>query len=85
MLIQHQELFDSFKQIHDSYLLDPDTWRSEFNIKGEEILEVIRKYEGILTSRSDNSSYGKFSTNLSEKFWAEIKKTFPKIDFIGVT
>lgn len=25
-----------------------------------------------------------FSKNLSEKFWTEVKKLFPKIDFVGV-
>lgn len=84
MVSENKELFDEFKTIHDNYIQDPNKWRAEFNKQGEQVVEIIRKYEKLLTLHSDNSSYSKFSTNLSDRFWSEVRKYFPKIDFIGV-
>ena len=84
MIGENKEIFDNFKIIHDNYIQDPNKYRDEFNQQGEIVLEIIRKYEKLLTRHSDNSSFSKFSTNLSDKFWVEVKKIYPKIDFVGV-
>lgn len=80
----HKELFDEFKVIHDKYEASAKKWQNEFNEKGQEILEVIRKYENMLCSQSEGGKYGKFSAKLAEKFWEPVRAQFPKIDFIGM-
>ncbi len=84
MVEQNKEQFTAFKQLHDKYAEDPITWQKEFNEEGPTILEIIRRYENMLCSKSESSSYGKFSSTLSDKFWTEIRVHFPKIDFIGM-
>jgi hypothetical protein len=84
MTEKHSALFKSFSRIHDAYSVDPDTWKDAFNEKGAQVMEVIRKYENILCSRSEGGGYGKYSGNLAEKFWGAIRLVYPKIDYIGV-
>lgn len=84
MIEENEELFNSFKKIHDKYMEDDVKNQEEFNRQGEKILEVIRKYELLLTSRSEGGQYAKFSSNLADKFKEQIKSVFPRIDFIGI-
>ena len=84
MLRFNQELFEKFQKIHDEYVLDPKDKQNEFNEIGREVQDVIMRYENILCGHSEGSGYGKYSSNLADKFHLEIKKHFPKIDFIGV-
>jgi hypothetical protein len=84
MLAQNQKEFEAFKKIHDLYALDPQKWQEKFNEEGKKIQYIIRKYEDMLCSRSEGSGYGVYSGKLAEKFQAEIKKEFPKIDSIGI-
>lgn len=85
MLDQNKELFEEFKKIHDSYATDPKAWQSKFNEVGRDVQDIIRRYENRLCSHSEGSGYGKFTNSLSDKFHAEIKNHFPKIDSIGLT
>ena len=85
MLEDNQKLFDSFKQLHDNYAKDQTALQEKFNEEGTKILRVIRRYENNLCSRSENSGYGKFSDNLSEKFWTEIRAYLPLIDQVQMT
>lgn len=84
MLEIHKVLFDEFKIAHDAYLVDPVSAKTAFNEAGSKILPIIRQYERMLTSEMSGSTYGKFSNNLSDKFWETIRRTFPKIDFVGI-
>jgi hypothetical protein len=84
MLKEQAEELSKFKELHDKYAQDPDQYQDEYNKEGEKFLEIIRKYEDMLTSHSENSGYGKFSTNLSEKFRGAVKLIYPKLDFIGL-
>lgn len=80
----HEELFASFKVLHDKYADDPEQWQEEFNREGEKIVEVIRQYEKMLCAESNAGQYSKFSSNLADKFWTAVRTYFPKIDFVGV-
>ena len=84
MVEKNKELFDSFKLLHDKYALNEEIWQDEFNKEGEKILVIVRDWENKLCSQSEKSGYSKFTTNLSEKFRAEIKKSLPMIDHIGI-
>ena len=84
MIETNKKLFDSFTVIHDKFAANPDANKAEFNRIGEKILPVISTYEQILCGKTENRGLGKFSSNLSQKFWDEIKKHYKKILFIGI-
>ena len=85
MLDDNSKLFTNFKQTHDNYSQNKTEWKDKYNEEGTKILRIIRRYEDSLCSRSENSGFGKFSSNLSEKFWEEIRAQFPLIDEIQIT
>lgn len=84
MVEQHKELFDNFREIHDEYALNPREWQKIFNEYGGEILDIVRDYERRLCANMATGKYGQFSSKLSEKFWDQVRKYYPKIDFVGV-
>src|SRR5438046_635679 len=84
MLAAHHDLFTSFKELHDRYADEPKVWQEKFNTEGQEIMMIIRRWENNLCGKSESSRYGKFSDNLAEKFWTEIRAIFPKIDYVGM-
>jgi hypothetical protein len=83
MLAQNKELFTEFKEIHDKFDADPDVWRETFNQQGQEVLDVIRRYENRLCGHSESSGYSKFTTNLADKFQEKVKEFFPRINAVG--
>lgn len=84
MIADNQELFDNFSAVHDAYTLAPDANKERFNAVGGEVLDVIRDYERRLCGKTESGQYGKFSSNLAQKFWDEIRKVYKKIDFVGI-
>ncbi len=84
MLSNNKILFDEFKVIHDKFVLEPEKYRAEFDLKGKEIVRVLHQWEDKLCNHSEGSGYGIYSTNLSEKFKNLVRKNFPKFDEIGV-
>lgn len=83
MLEYHKDEFLLFKKTHDKYLDDPERYQAEFNEEGQKILAIVRRYENILCGKSESGKYSRFSSILSDKFWAEIRLHFSKIDLIG--
>jgi hypothetical protein len=84
MLEDNQNFFNRFKQTHDNYSQDKETYKDQFNEEGTKALRIIRRYENALCAKSENSSYGKFSSNLSDKFWEEVRAYLPLIDQISM-
>ena len=84
MVAQNKDLFENFKDIHDHYTLEPEKYQKVFNDHGREILDVVQDWENRLCSKSEGGGYGRYSTNLSEKFRLEVKKHLPKINYIGL-
>lgn len=84
MVDENKELFSSFKELHDKYLEDQEKWQEEFNRKGVEVVDKIRSYELRLCSHQDAGQYGKYASNLADKFWEQVRRVYPKIDFVGV-
>ena len=85
MLEENKELFENFKNIHDAYVLNPGLNQDRFNNAGRDVVDVIREYERKLCGNMNAGKYGAFSSNLSQKFWDEIRKVYRKIDFVGAT
>lgn len=85
MMKDYNEFFGDFKKLHDNFATDPDEWEEKFHEKGRKVLRIIRNYENSLCSKSENSGFGKFSENLSEKFWAEVRGVFPLIDKVKLS
>ncbi len=84
MLEYNQKLFDDFIIIHNNFEKNSINWQDKFNEEGTKVLRVIRRYENNLCSRSENTGFGKFSTNLSDKFWEEVRITLPLIDRVKI-
>lgn len=84
MLEVHKNLFDEFKKVHDNYAENPKAWQIEFNEKGKDILMIVQRWENNLCAKSESGKYGKFSHNLADKFWTEVRVIFPKIDYVGM-
>lgn len=84
MITSEKEKFDEFTKLHMQYSLDQDGLQEKFNQEGSKIVTIIREWENKLCSTSDKAGYGNYTSNLSEKFWAEVRKSFPLIDYVGV-
>ncbi|MCH7641084.1 hypothetical protein IID22_02735 [Patescibacteria group bacterium] len=84
MLEDNGEIFSSFKNLHDSYTLNPQSHQKEFNTRGEKVLEIIREYENRLCTNTERGVYNKYSAKLAEKFQNEVRVHFPMIDRIGL-
>lgn len=84
MLKDNGKIFDSFKNLHDNYALNPESHQQEFNVQGEKVLEIIREYENRLCTDTERGGYSKYSAQLAEKFQNEVRVHFPMIDRIGI-
>ena len=84
MIQRNKELFDSFTDIHQKYSQDKKAFQNQFNEIGEKVVDTIHDYEKMLCSKSDLGGYGRYSTKLAYKFWEEVRKNYPLIDFVGV-
>ena len=84
MLAANRELFASFKEIHDKYAEGPKAWQEKFNEAGRDAVVMIQRWENNLCAKSESGKYGKFSNILADKFWAEVRAIFPKIDYVGM-
>lgn len=84
MVTENQDLFNNFKAIHDAYAINPKINKAKFNSIGSEVMDIVRDYERRLCGHMSNGQYGKFAGGVSDKFMSEIRKYFPKIDFVGI-
>ena len=84
MITNEKEIFDAFIKLHMKYSLDQDLMQEEFNKQGAKVLAIIHEWEGKLCSQSEKAGFGNYTTNLSDKFMLEVRKSFPLIDHVGV-
>lgn len=84
MIETNKELFEKFETIHHKYALSQEAHQGEFNKIGGEVMEVVREFEDKLCNRSESNGYGKYSSNLAEKFQNEVRKLYPHIDSVGI-
>lgn len=79
-----KQLFNSFKLVHDKYVKNPKSVKSEFNELGSEVMKKLKHAEDMLCRQTETGRFNKFSNQLSEKFWGEVKKYYPAIDEVQV-
>lgn len=84
MIEQNKSVFDEFQKLHDEYALNPDNLQEKYNEEGKIVMDLVRKYEDRLCGNTEKSGYGNYSGNLAEKFQQEVRRRFPKIDYIGI-
>ena len=84
MYEKYQQEFADFQITHDKFMRDRKTFQRKYNREGRKIMEILRFYEGQLCGKQERSSMGVYSSKLAEKYWTEIKKKLPLIDFVGV-
>ena len=84
MIKNNKEAFLAFNKLYSKYTKDQDSLQDVYNVEGKKIMEIIHEWENKLCARTEKAGFGNYSTNLSEKFWAEVRKTYPLIDYIGV-
>lgn len=84
MVASNKALFDEFKVIHDKYAENDERWKEKFNEVGKKVVEIIRDYEVRLCAHSEGGQYGRYANKLADKFWEEVRKMYPRIDFVGV-
>jgi len=86
MVEKNQDLFDDFKEIHDAFANDEtnDKIAEEFHSVGREVKDKMHDWERRLCSGMGRGQYAHYTTQLSEKFWDHIRKTYPLIDKVGL-
>lgn len=84
MITNEKEIFEAFTKLHIKYSLDQDLMQIKFNKQGAKVLALIRVWEGKLCSQSEKAGFGNYTTNLSEKFMNEVRKSYPLIDHVGI-
>jgi hypothetical protein len=73
MLKVNSALFESLKTL--------DKNSEEFKEAQRKALRIARKHEDMLCSKTENTHFSNFSTNLADKFWELIRTHYPEIDF----
>jgi len=84
MCQENKQEFAKFQTVHHAYALDKATHQDEYNSRGAAIVGIIRDWESRLCSTMEKGKNSTYSARLSEKFWDEVRKLFPLIDFVGV-
>jgi gamma-glutamylcysteine synthetase len=84
MLAENEELFERFRCVHEAYAINHEANQMRFNEVGGEVLKLVQQTEARLCRQTEKGGYGRYSTNLAEKFRDLIRKEFGKIDMVGV-
>lgn len=85
MCVENKLLFDEFLAIHNLYQANKKANQVVFNELGAKVRRIVEDWDKKLCGRMERGSNASYSARLSEKFWGEVKKLFPLIDFVGVT
>lgn len=83
---ENETALRKFQDAHDTYKANQRNTgaKATFDTVGKEVLEVIHTWDQRLCTQMERGKNGVFSSKVSEKFWAEVKKDFPLIDLVGV-
>lgn len=83
MVTQNQKLFADFKVSHDQYVIG-EIDQQEYNRVGLRIVDIIRDWDRRLCSAMGKGAFSKYSEQLSDKFWSEVRKDYSHIDKVGL-
>lgn len=83
MITKHEQQFSEFKRIHDLYQQDSKKFEDEFNSIGKPLVNIIHEYENRLCAKMEGSGKAAFTSNVSDKFWEQVRAFFPLIDLVG--
>ena len=81
----HRAEFESFRVIHDLFKADQKKYSKHYNIQGKKIRDYLDRAVNILCGKTESSGHGAFSSVLADRFWEEVRRDYPMVDFIGVT
>lgn len=81
---KNKDILTKFLKIHDLYKSNRKQYASVFNQEGKEVRQVMEEWDRRLCAQMERGKNGVFSSKVSEKFWEEIRKDFPLIEFVGV-
>lgn len=83
---QNKDLFQSFFLLNNEY--DDTRKRREvedkFQTVGAEVKLLLQEGEQVLCGAIERGVNSKYSTNLADKYWNEVRKYFKYIDRVGV-
>jgi hypothetical protein len=80
----HSELFEALRPVHDAYVADRKGKQEELNRLGAPVMDILKEAEQRLCRQTETGGYGQYSSKLADKFWTEVKKDWPYIEWIGV-
>jgi len=84
MFEQNKEKFQKFMLLCQDYMSDKKKFKETFDREGREILDIVEFWERKLCKTMEGGNKAVYSSNLSDKFRAEVRKIFPAFDEIGV-
>lgn len=84
MVEQNKERFQKFMILCQDYGKDKKKFKPEFDKEGLEIRDIVEFWERKLCKQMEGGNKAVYSSNLADKFRAEVKKIFPPYDEIGV-
>jgi type I restriction-modification system DNA methylase subunit len=84
MVSENKDAFGTFTNAHFEYSTNQEKYQEKFNKEGEKINKIIHEWEDRLCKNSEGAGFGKYTSNLAEKFQAEVKSHFPLIDHVGI-
>jgi hypothetical protein len=85
MVEEHAELFERFGAVHEAYALNKKANQDRFNQVGKEVLRVVQGWDRKLCKTMESTNKSSFSTTVSDKFWGEVRKSYPLVDLVGVS
>lgn len=85
MLSKHKEEFELFDKVHAAYLKNQEVNQEEFNEIGKRVRRIVEDTERWLCGKMETGGHGKYSSNLADKFRAEVRSKYKAFDMIGVT
>ncbi len=80
----NKEILSGFMDVHDRFKKDRKKYSGEFNQQGKQVRELMEDWDKRLCQQMEKGQNAVFSSKVSEKFWNEVKKDFPLIEFVGV-
>jgi hypothetical protein len=84
MVEQNREQFQKFMILCQDYIKDKKGFKEQFDREGREIRDIVEFWERKLCKQMEGGNKAVYSSNLADKFRAEVKKIFPVYDEIGV-